>query len=93
MTHDLAEFLTARLDEERVAAGTWHLAETRKKHLADVDAKRRIIDSYTKLREADEDLEHLTARDLHQMQTLGWVLRLLALPYADHPDYDETWRP
>lgn len=21
------------------------------------------------------------------------VLRLLALPYADHPDYQETWRP
>lgn len=21
------------------------------------------------------------------------VLRLLALPYADHPDYDESWRP
>ena len=21
------------------------------------------------------------------------TLRLLALPYADHPDYDETWRP
>lgn len=20
-------------------------------------------------------------------------LRILALPYADHPDYDETWRP
>jgi hypothetical protein len=21
------------------------------------------------------------------------VLRLLALPYAGHPDYDERWRP
>lgn len=21
------------------------------------------------------------------------VLRLLAMPYADHPDYDEAWRP
>jgi len=21
------------------------------------------------------------------------VLRILALPYADHPDYDEEWRP
>ena len=21
------------------------------------------------------------------------TLRLLALPYADHPDYDESWRP
>jgi hypothetical protein len=23
----------------------------------------------------------------------GPILQFLALPYADHPDYDETWRP
>ena len=21
------------------------------------------------------------------------IVRLLALPYADHPDFDESWRP
>jgi len=26
-------------------------------------------------------------------RVLGEVLRFLALPYADHPDYDEEWRP
>ena len=60
-----------------------------------VEAKRRIIESYP------------AERIYIEMQTLsdpepsvvegGWqippVLYLLALPYADHPDYDERWRP
>jgi hypothetical protein len=53
--------------------------------LAEVDAKRRILD---RLRGEDgfwrNDITSGTAEP---------VVRLLALPYADRPGYRETWRP
>ena len=64
--------------------------------LAECGAKRRIIESVDvltggeksyaeRMRHTDvEDARYQIVRDM-----LGW----LALPYADHPDYDETWRP
>jgi hypothetical protein len=63
--------------------------------LAEVEAKRRII------------AEHADGED-HECEPrfgeIDWTtgrqhllpcptLRLLALPYADHEDYDEAWRP
>lgn len=60
-----------------------HLSEHIARHdparvLAEVEAKRRIV-----ARLADESSRR------YDYDTL----RLLALPYADHPDYDEAWRP
>jgi hypothetical protein len=49
--------------------------------LAEVDAKRRILDTY----EAFLD-ESLTAG-------LDVALHLLALPYDQHPDYRQEWAP
>jgi hypothetical protein len=50
--------------------------------LAECDAKRRIIElQRSDLRDDPEDWE------------ADEVLRLLALPYADHPDYRAEWRP
>lgn len=49
--------------------------------LAEVAAKRQIIE--------EGDLHDTTdASVLHRS-----VLKLLALPYADHPDYRDSWRP
>lgn len=97
---DLVEFLRARLDEDEKAAKAWlpfgnsdaadrdHIARhDPARVLREVDAKRRLIQLY----EA-------------QMETGGFVgtfyantaepsLRLLALPYADDPEYREEWRP
>lgn len=47
--------------------------------LAEVEAKRRIVD------ETWGGPDHQDMWDHH--------VRLLALPYADHPDYREEWRP
>jgi len=49
--------------------------------LREIDAKRRIVDRYAWLREHGD--------------TGGtvWVLQTLALPYADRPGYQESWRP
>src|SRR2546423_10960409 len=63
--------------------------------LADVDAKRRIIELHS-----TSDTSTFEGRTA----TITWcpicrndgecpTLRLLALPYADHPDYRGRWRP
>jgi hypothetical protein len=48
--------------------------------LREVEAKRRIIDLADSLGYVTNDAEPA-------------ILAALALPYADHPDYREEWRP
>lgn len=69
--------------------------------LVDVEAKRRIVAEIFEY-EATEDGEFgccHSAEDIATRQCPGTdpdklpALRLLALPYADHPDYREEWRP
>jgi hypothetical protein len=57
--------------------------------LADVEAKRRIV---AELEHADPyDMDYWGGRGGYdRAQT---TLRLLALPYVDHPDYRQEWRP
>jgi hypothetical protein len=78
------------------------LAARRKRALAEVEAKRRIIELHRP--EVPPHADHKENPPLacatcgHQD---GWAdvpspcdtLRLLALPYADHPDYREEWKP
>lgn len=57
--------------------------------LAEVEAKRRIVFLATQI-------PALTAKhNPFQNDADGWAetLKQLALPYADHPDYREEWRP
>lgn len=60
--------------------------------LAEVDAKRRILD------EVVPDLNRLDGL-METQERGGWhedsdkLTRLLALPYADRPGYQEDWRP
>ncbi|QAY63124.1 hypothetical protein ET495_07550 [Xylanimonas allomyrinae] len=64
---------------------------------AEVDAKRRLLRlayEATGL-DMDKDLERaVNAREDSGVAFVGErMLQALALPYADHPDYDEAWRP
>ena len=70
--------------------------------LAEVDAKRQIIDEHriTPKDQGAGGAETFGCECCHfdyneGYQGLGWcpTLRLLALPYADHPDYRDEWRP
>jgi hypothetical protein len=71
----------------------WQGAEHIARHdparvLAEVEAKRRLLKQFR--------LRGDSVRAVVQPSTGGvWddMLRLLALPYADHPDYREEWRP
>lgn len=104
----LVEFLKARLDDDGERAQfvqreqgdrsryeiepwrlSWHdeydlLCIEPSRALADVDGKRRIIEQY----EAS-----VRRNGPYLSKDLERILRLLALPYASHPEYDESWRP
>lgn len=103
----LTEFLLARIAEDLavatelqswnadgIASGMDCLTSAEFRHiehfdaervLAECEAKRRIIDRY----------ENTTFDDWAEpdREYERWILPLLALPYADHPDYEEPWRP
>jgi hypothetical protein len=55
--------------------------------LREVEAKRDIVEV-----EQDRAVEHGLPERLREMVESD-VLRFLALPYADHADYCEAWRP
>jgi hypothetical protein len=58
--------------------------------LAECDAKRRVMDAALDDAE-DRDGEWGAGRGANRERILVW--QLLALPYADHPDYLKDWRP
>lgn len=70
-----------------VKVGAWPAARV----LAEVEAKRRIVDALDSLSDMGVD----STSDYAQGATAAWreALRLIAFPYADHPDYREEWRP
>lgn len=59
--------------------------------LADCKAKRGIVERARLAAEAGESALTTGAEDAVDFALEG-VLRLLALPYADHPDFDPSWR-
>ncbi|WP_282695483.1 DUF6221 family protein [Streptomyces sp. CC208A] len=60
--------------------------------LAEVDAKRKLLDRYDRAfenrRAHPDDLASAGA-----LLALHGAVELLALPYVDHPDYCDKWRP
>lgn len=83
----------AAVDPVHGKYGTWdaqHIARhDPARVLVEVDAKRRII--------AEHSTQKWSVGDrVHDCQWEGWpctTLRLLALPYAGHPDYQAEWAP
>ena len=62
--------------------------------LADVEAKRYMVDFWSAAYQNPQDSERFSGPDWDQVRrNAQWTLRLLALRYATHPDYDENWRP
>lgn len=62
--------------------------------MAEVEAKRRIVEIH---REGDPDKDWRFCEQCSEDERLEpfpcATVRLLALPYADHPDCREEWRP
>lgn len=96
----LADFLLARIDEdERQTRATcravaedeaWRddppTGEPSPRIVAEWDAKRQLIAWLQRLDDRATDNNWWTIETTE-------ALAILALPYADHPDYREEWRP
>jgi hypothetical protein len=66
----------------------------RSRMLAECDAKRRIVEHHGS--NGDDDFALCVICTEVGPDAQGWpcqTLRLLALPYADHPDYRPEWKP
>ena len=114
---DLIDFLQARLDEDEVAAKAVRPDQdysdsehqdrwTPARALAEVDAKRRIIELHKPVQCAngpENTIVCASCGPVGESAEVWWhkgalwfpceTLQTLALPYADHPDYDDQWRP
>jgi hypothetical protein len=93
----LAEFLLARIkeDEEAWSGGSDLVTRpdfaTFARHmLAECEAKRLIIEHCSRTVESAGDPPGI---ERESIPAIEHVLKLLALPYAGHPDYRQEWRP
>lgn len=93
---DLITFLRGRLNDTkrellpRLASPRRNGKTEVRRMLADVEAKLRIIDHCV---ETIASLDPDDPADRASITDLTVPLRLLALPYAYHPDYRQEWRP
>jgi hypothetical protein len=98
---DLAKFLLARIAEDRQqiervidASPHWPRDPSNPQDparlLAECDTKRHIV---AQAGQAEADYNAHNAPWPGPDGLYGWLLRSLALPYADHPEYRPEWRP
>jgi len=102
----LAEFLLARIAEDEAVArelpphsdGTVSVYTGSQyvrlpdpdRVLSECEAKRRIVEEITETFEMNRPPSATNSEAVWLGES---VLQLLALPYADHPDYREEWKP
>ena len=99
----LTEFLLARIaEDEREATacldqymrGDGGTKSRWVRQLAECEAKRRIVERHRGFGFDEEWApEGYCGECEGTLSSPCATLRLLALPYADHPDYREEWRP
>jgi hypothetical protein len=59
--------------------------------LIEVKTKRRILDLVPEIDNADRLVESEWGSGSECATMADRLLKLLVVPYADHPDYDQTW--
>jgi hypothetical protein len=98
-TMTLTDFLLARIAEDEACADGLEWDDGNPVHqtarvLAECEAKRQIVEHADTVSSMDRQIES----EWGTRSSVPWdedegirLLRLLALPYADHPDYDPKW--
>lgn len=62
--------------------------------LREAAAKRSLVTMYAKVADMDDGTDVWAFSGAHgQANGLGIAVRALASVYADHPDYEEAWKP
>lgn len=90
----LTEFLLARISDQEAVARRWLDVGTQVVInpllvIAECEAMRNIVHWFITLNDYGPEDDH----DAGYWDALSDCLKALALPYADHPDYREEWRP
>lgn len=79
---------------ERITA---HEADRTADALADIEAKRRLVDEFAQTGSVPDTPERRVSPhwkgDFGYLQGLARAVHLLASVYADHPDFRAEWRP
>lgn len=90
-TGTLALAISEGADEEH---GTHFARWLPARVLAECEAKRRIVEAHLEQVDMVPVSEGFGSvqYEIPGRRYIPEVLRLLALPYSDHPDYDEAWR-
>lgn len=72
-----------------------HIARHNPKRVLDeVAAKRKLLQEiWAGLADFAANIAEIRGDDCGVLEYRAGLLKLFALPYADHPDYDEAWRP
>ena len=102
---DLSEFLLARAGDDEELARQYGDPRRLRSSLAwasevgrpvlEVDPSRMVAECEAKRRVVAQFIEGVANYDIGpqgEVARLTFVLRALALPYADHPDYQPEWR-
>ena len=91
---DLVEFLRARLDEDEQAAQRANaMADHAWASSSDevIRTARGELGSFYDPARVLREVE--VKREIVKLHGIVHTLRLLAMPYADHPDYQQEWEP
>ena len=101
-TVTLTEFLLARIAEDERDAdcilfdyGQGNVESRAARVLAECEAKRRIVELHRPIWASDIEWADCAICP-SALSSGGWpcpTLRALTLPYADHPDHREEWKP
>lgn len=99
----LSEFLLARIAEDEEAQRSesgWGRCDAPESYhwgparvLAECEAKRRIVEDAIHQRQWIDSDPGAGDGGKGRLYCYDDVVAILALPYADHPDYDESWKP
>lgn len=83
--------MIARMDRTRYrTANVGHVLNWKPARvLAEVAAKRAILQTYDEAREFYDRHQRAPAGELHGLHQ---AIEFLAQPYADHPDFDPAWK-
>ena len=94
-TLTLTDFLLARIAEDEAdlrLGGEYMDPFNPPRLLAECEAKRRIVERYARKVARSERFPALTQDEADARAVLRATLLDLAMPYADHEDFQEEWR-
>jgi hypothetical protein len=95
-----SEMLRGYVDSQGLAVtedgdgpSVWHITRwDPARVLAECEVKRRIVEHITNVERYADGSPGIGGIDPDSLPAVTHILRLLALPSADHPDYQPEWR-